>query len=83
VQRDRQRVDSVRTTGCQVLDTIRNLIQKGNVRRITIKQNGHTIAEFPLTFGVVGALAPVLAAVGANAALVTDCTIEIERDGNG
>jgi hypothetical protein len=39
-----------------------------------------TIAEFPLTFGVVGAaFAPVLAAAGAIAALVTDCTIEIER----
>ena len=57
------------------------VIHEGNVRRITIKQEGHTIAEFPLTFGVVGAaLAPALAAIGAIAALVTDCTIEIERD---
>ena len=67
--------------GSELLATIKNLIHAGNVRRITIKQEGHTIAEFPLTFGVVGAaLAPALAAIGAIAALVTDCTIEIERD---
>src|SRR5437899_7628527 len=64
----------------QIIDTIKNVIHEGNVRRITIKQEGRTIAEFPLTFGVVGAaLAPALAAVGAIAALVTDCTIEVER----
>ena len=80
---DKPKVDAFTATGSQVIDTIKNLIHEGNVRRISIKQDGRTIAEFPLTFGVVGALAPVLAAVGANAALVTDCTIEIERDGNG
>ena len=74
-------VESVAAAGNQVIETIKNLIHEGNVRRISIKQDGRTIAEFPLTFGVVGAaLAPVLAAAGAIAALVTDCTIEIERD---
>ena len=74
-------VESVTAAGNQVIETIKNLIHEGNVRRISIKQEGRTIAEFPLTFGVVGAaLAPVLAAAGAIAALVTDCTIEIERD---
>ena len=64
-----------------MIETVKNLIHEGNVRRISIKQDGRTIAEFPLTFGVVGAaLAPVLAAAGAIAALATDCTIEIERD---
>jgi hypothetical protein len=48
---------------------------------ISIKQGDHTIVEFPLTVGVVGAaFAPTLAAVGAIAALVSDCTMEIERD---
>ena len=74
-------VESVAAAGNQVIETMKNLIHEGNVRRISIKQDGRTIAEFPLTFGVVGAaLAPVLAAAGAIAALATDCTIEIERD---
>jgi hypothetical protein len=77
---DTPKVASFTATGSQVIDTIKNLIHEGNVRRISIKQDGRTIAEFPLTLGVVGAaLAPPLAAVGAIAALVTDCTIEVER----
>ena len=74
-------VESVTAAGNQVIETVKKLIHEGNVRRISIKQDGRTIAEFPLTFGVVGAaLAPVLAAAGAIAALATDCTIEFERD---
>ena len=58
----------------------RSWLHEGNVRRIVIKQDGRTIAEFPLTVGVVGAvLAPLLAAVGALAAVLTECTIEVER----
>jgi hypothetical protein len=73
-------VDTLEATGSQLLDTIKKVIHEGNVRRITIKQDGQTIAEFPLTFGVVGAVvAPALAAIGAIAALVSDCTIEVER----
>src|SRR5947208_8166696 len=76
-----RKVESVTAAGNQVIETVKNLIHEGNVRRVSIKQDGRTIAEFPLTFGVVGAaLAPVLAAVGAIAALVTDCTIEVQRD---
>ena len=81
VQEPQSKVHAVGATGSELLATIKKLIHEGNVRRITIKQEGHSIAEFPLTFGVVGAaLAPALAAIGAIAALVTDCTIEIERD---
>lgn len=73
-------VDSLSTKGGQLIDTIKNLIHQGNVRKITIKQDDRTIAEFPLTFGVIGAaMAPALAAIGAITALVTDCTIEVER----
>jgi hypothetical protein len=73
-------VDSLSAKGSEIIDTIKNLIHEGNVRKISIAQNGQTIAEFPLTFGVVGAaFAPALAAIGAIAALVTDCTIEVER----
>jgi hypothetical protein len=78
---DRPTVDSLTAKGGQIIDTIKNLIHEGNVRKVTIKQEGRTIAEFPLTFGVVGAaLAPALAAIGAIVALVSDCTIEVERD---
>ena len=77
---DRTSLQSIQAKGGQLIDTIKQLIHEGNVRKISIKQEGHTIAEFPLTFGVVGAaLAPALAAIGAIAALVTDCTIEVER----
>jgi hypothetical protein len=63
-----------------VLGKIKPLIHEGNVRRVVVKHNDRTIAEFPLTAGVVGALlAPVLAAIGALVALLQDCTIEVER----
>jgi hypothetical protein len=66
--------------GGELLDTVRRLVHEGNVRRIVIRQGERTVAEFPLTAGVVGAvIAPVLAAVGALAALLTQCTIAVER----
>jgi hypothetical protein len=77
---DRESVETTEARGSQVIDTIKQLVHEGNIRKISIKQDGRTIAEFPLTFGVVGAaLAPALAAIGAIAALVTECTIEVER----
>lgn len=64
----------------QLLDRVKALIHEGNVRRIVIRQGDHTILELPLTVGLVGVvLVPMLAAVGAVAALLTDCTIEVER----
>ena len=78
--REHKTVDTVVAGGNQVIETVKGLIHEGNVRRVTIKQDGRTIAEFPLTLGVVGAaLAPALAGIGAVAALLTDCTIEVER----
>lgn len=72
--------ESFKVTGAQLIDKVKSLIHEGNVRRVIIKQDERTIAEFPLTVGVVGAvLAPPLAAIGAIAALVTECTIEVER----
>jgi hypothetical protein len=68
--------------GEQLLSKVKELIEEGNVRRIIIKDKaGKELVTFPLTVGVVGAvLAPVLAAIGALAALVTECTIAVERD---
>lgn len=78
----KKKKESFKVTGDELLKKIKELINEGNVRRITITgKNGKIIAEFPLTLGVVGAvLAPVLAAVGAIAALVTECTISVEKE---
>lgn len=68
--------------GEQLLNKIKELIEEGNVRKITIHdKSGKEIMSFPLTIGVVGAvLAPVLAAIGALAALIGECTISVERE---
>lgn len=72
--------EELQIKGEHLLTTVKKLIHEGNVRRIIIKQEGHAVAEFPLTVGVVGVvLAPALAAVGAISALLTNCTIEVER----
>ena len=74
-------IETIRVEGGELLEEVKRLIHEGNVRRIVIKQGDHTIVEFPLTLGLVGAaLAPALAAVGAMAALLTDCSIEVERE---
>jgi len=67
--------------GEELLAKVKSLVNEGNIRRLIIKdESGKVLVEFPLTIGVVGALfAPVLAAVGAIAALVTKCTIVVER----
>ena len=73
--------ETTRVQGGELVDRVRQLVHEGNVRRIVIKQGERSIAEFPLTAGVVGVVfAPVLAAVGALAALVTDCSIAVERE---
>ena len=77
---ERMPMETIKVEGGQLLDQVKQLIHEGNVRRIVIKQGAQTVVEFPLTIGVLGAaLAPALAAVGAVAALITDCTIEVER----
>ncbi|MFN8344541.1 MAG: DUF4342 domain-containing protein [Spirosomataceae bacterium] len=68
--------------GENLLEKIEELIKEGNVRKITIHdKTGDELMSFPLTLGVVGAVfAPVLAAIGALAALIGDCSITVERD---
>ena len=73
--------ESVKAEGSAVIDKLRDLLHEGNVRRVRIRNGGRTIAEFPLTAGVVGAVfAPGLAAIGAIVAIAKDCTIEVERE---
>ena len=73
--------DRFRVTGDRVIATIKELIHEGNVRHVVIKNDeGRTLIEFPVSIGLAGAvLLPVWAAVGAIAAMVSDCTIEVER----
>ena len=79
--RDGSAFEKISVAGEDLLRKVKEIIAEGNVRRISIKDKaGKSIVELPLTIGVVGAaLAPVLAAVGAVAALVTECTITVER----
>jgi hypothetical protein len=64
----------------QVLAEIGRLIDAGNIRRVVVKQRGRTVAEFPVTVGVIGAvIAPLAAAIGAIAAVLAECTIEVEK----
>jgi hypothetical protein len=74
--------ESFKVSGENILNKVKEIIAEGNARKITISdKHGKEIAHFPLTFGVVGALVlPVLAAVGAIAALVTECTITVEKE---
>ncbi len=73
--------EEFKVSGDDLIGKIKKLIAEGNARRIIIKNEaGESLVEFPLTVGAVGALlAPVLAAVGAIAALVTKCTIVVDR----
>jgi Domain of unknown function (DUF4342) len=74
--------ESFKLNGENLLKKVKDLIDEGNVRKIIIQdQAGKELMSFPLTVGVVGAvLAPVLAAIGAVAALVGECTITVERE---
>jgi hypothetical protein len=77
-----ERKEQFRVNGEDLVNKVKELLHEGNVRRIVIQDKaGKTIMEVPLSIGVVGAvIAPVLAAVGAVAALVTECTILVVRD---
>jgi len=66
--------------GEQILDEIKKVLKKGNATKITVKKNNETIVNIPITAGVVGAfLSPLLAAAGVTAALLTQCTVEIQQ----
>lgn len=77
-----QTIEEIKVSDEQLLAKIKELIREGNIRRITIAdRDGKVLMSLPLTIGVVGAvLAPSLAAIGAIAALVTECTVKVERE---
>jgi hypothetical protein len=71
-------------SGDQVVEKVRQLIHEGNIRRVRLIHDGKTLIEVPLSIGapvaVIGIFwMPVLAAIGAAAALLTECTLEVEK----
>lgn len=72
--------ETINAQGAELVAKLKQLVHEGNVRRVVVKHGGRTIAEFPLTAGVVGVVfAPALAAIGAIVAVINDCRIEVER----
>lgn len=73
--------EEFRVSGSELLGKVKEVIKEGNARRIIIKNEaGETLIEIPLIIGAVAALiAPVLAAVGAIAGIVTNCTVVVEK----
>ena len=74
--------ESIKVQGEKILSKVKELVKEGNVRKISIhEKDGKELMSFPLSLGVVGAVfAPVLAAVGALAALIGECSITVERE---
>ena len=77
----RSKFEEIKVAGRDLVEKVKELIHEGNIHRLILKnEEGHTLIEVPVTVAAVGAIAaPVLAAVGAIAALVTHCTVVVER----
>lgn len=73
--------EEFKVSGAELVEKVKQLIKEGNARKISIKKDtGETLIEFPITIGIIGIVAaPIIAAVSALAALVTNCTIVVER----
>ena len=74
-------------SGSNLVEKVRELIHQGNIRRVRLIHEEKALIDIPLSIGAPAAAvavlaAPVLAAVAAVAALVTECTIEVERVGD-
>ena len=78
------KTESFKVSGSQLVEKVKQLIHEGNIRKVRIVHEGKTVIELPLSIGapataVVILAVPVLAALGAFAALVTECTVEVEK----
>ncbi len=74
------RREEIKVSGSELVEKVKDLLHQGNIRRIAIRHEGETVMELPLTLAAVGTvLVPMLAAVGAFAALITNCSIVVER----
>jgi hypothetical protein len=81
IKTKKSKTETFKVNGEDLLKKVKQIIHEGNIRQISIEdKTGKTILIFPLTIGVVGTvLAPPLAAIGALAALLTECSIKVER----
>ncbi len=78
------KTEKFNVSGTELIEKIKQLIHEGNIRKVRLLHKDKTIFEIPLTIGAPAAAAvvlaaPLLAALGAFAALVTECTIEVEK----
>ena len=73
--------EEIKVSGQQLVETVKKLVHEANIRKITIKnEKGEILFDLPMTAASIGVLLlPVVAALGAVAALVTNCTIEVEK----
>ncbi|MHB1295417.1 MAG: DUF4342 domain-containing protein [Anaerolineae bacterium] len=73
--------EEFRVAGSEMVEKVKDLVRQGNIRRVVIRQDGKTVLEVTLTVAALGVLAaPLWAALGAFAALATNCTIAVERE---
>lgn len=72
--------ETIKAEGANLVDRLEKLVHEGNVRRVVVEHKSRTVAEFPLSAGIIGAvIAPVAAAIGVMVALLKDCTVKVER----
>ena len=78
---ENKKTEEFKINGEDLIAKIKEIIKQGNAKKITIRdKDGNEVLSFPVTVGVAGiVLAPIFAAVGAIAALATECTIVIDR----
>jgi len=75
------RKEEFRVSGGELVEKVKEVVHEGNIRRIIVKHDDKTVVEIPLTVGVIGALiAPQIAALGVIGALLTKCTIIVEKE---
>jgi len=75
------RKEEFRVSGAELVEKVKEIVHEGNIRRIIVKHDDKTVVEIPLTVGVIGALiAPQIAALGVIGALLTKCTIIVEKE---
>jgi len=79
-QKEGKWTETITVAGSEVVDKVKDLIRKGNIAKIRIKKDDKVLLDIPVTAGAIGTLlAPQLAAIGTVVALISKCTLEIER----